>query len=126
MLSDWLAVFACPRAISFSCVLSDLQKGCWLLAIQFGLLRAADIFNFWLEYSRQPGHFSFGATFHRFVVYIYCLFVGLDYGWNIQDKLVILVCIDLWYTSDACWFGLCFELGFIAEFKNRMSDYSHK
>ena len=43
----------------------------------------------WFEYSRQLGHFGF-----------------------------LLRCIDLWYTSIACWFGLCFELGFIAEFKN--------
>ena len=32
MLCDWLTVFACPHAISFSCILNDLPKECqWFL-----------------------------------------------------------------------------------------------
>ena len=46
MLFDWLTVFACPRAILFSCILNDLQKGRWLLAIQFGLHQAVDMSSF--------------------------------------------------------------------------------
>ena len=49
MLSDWLTVLhshVLSREISFSLILNDLQKGCWLLAIQFLLPRAADVSNF--------------------------------------------------------------------------------
>ena len=41
-----LTVFAYSSAISFSCILNDLQKGCWILAIQFLLPRTPDVSDF--------------------------------------------------------------------------------
>ena len=61
--------FAYSRAVSFSCILNDLQKGCWLLDIQLLLPRTADVPDFFawdIQDSLGVFGLSFSATVQRF------------------------------------------------------------